>query len=219
MRVIAGEARGRPLQAPKGAATRPTSDKVKGALFSMLESLLLRSGDAGAATGDGVWAGKRVLDLYAGSGALGIEALSRGAAAATLVEQDRAARAAIEVNLRATGFAARVRVRPQSVAAYLRGATAGGEGCDIILADPPYADPGIEGTLASLAVSPLVTPCSVLVVEHARQVGLAERYGDLTRVRERRHGDTVISCWLGSARLAAWQSVDGAAAEPADEEE
>src|SRR5581483_8943357 len=90
MRVIAGAARGRPLQAPKSPATRPTSDLVRGAIFSMLETR-------------GAWF-TRVLDLYAGTGAMGIEALSRGAERAVFVERDRAACAVITANLEKTGL-------------------------------------------------------------------------------------------------------------------
>ncbi len=203
MRVIAGEARGRPLRAPKTEATRPTSDKVKGAIFSMIESLLVRTGDAAAVeTGEGVWAGKVVLDLYAGSGALGIEALSRGAARCDFVEQERAAIAAIAANLAATGLSTRGRVWPMPVQSFLRAERPAEISYDIILADPPYADPDLAEVVATLSRSPFIAPRTVVVVEHSRRVLLPERCGDLLRVRERRHGDTVASIWLGPARIA-----------------
>lgn len=219
MRVIAGDARGRPLRAPKGGATRPTSDKVRGAIFSMLESLLWRSGDAAAVeAGDGVWAGKRVLDLYAGSGALGIEALSRGAESAVFVDQSRAACAAAEANLRTLGLAERAQVRCQPVVGYLRGAAASAGPCDIILADPPYANQDLDETLVLLSASGLVGQWSVVVVEHARGVELAETVGELTRTRARRHGGTAVSVWVGPARLAALAGDVGGDTEAADEE-
>src|SRR6185437_7225910 len=122
MRVIAGSARGRPLTGPAGSQTRPTSDKVKGALFSMIESLLAvkrprptlpqEELEPGLAE---VWEGLSVLDLYAGTGALGIEALSRGADWCDFVESSAAARRVIERNLKATGLEDRARVLGLSV--------------------------------------------------------------------------------------------------------
>lgn len=120
MRIIAGEWRGRALQAPKGDATRPTADRTREALFSMLTSRL------------GGFEGLRVADFFAGSGALGFEALSRGAAHCVFVEQDRQALAALSANAAALGL--RADVRAQSVMAL--GATS--EACDLILMDPPY---------------------------------------------------------------------------------
>lgn len=120
MRVIAGTWRGRPLVVPKGAATRPTADRVREALFSMLVS---RVGD---------FAGLRVADLFAGSGALGIEALSRGAAHCTFVEQDGAALVALKANLATLGIAGDVRA--QSVMSLPLAPAP----CDIMLLDPPY---------------------------------------------------------------------------------
>src|SRR5438874_12752325 len=99
MRVIAGSAKGRPLVAPKGLEVRPTTDKVKGAIFSMVDAIAFRRADDVGASPFG-----RVLDLFAGSGALGIEALSRGAEHVDFVEASAPARAAIVENLRRTGF-------------------------------------------------------------------------------------------------------------------
>ena len=113
MRVIAGSAKGRPLHAPRGKAVRPTSDKVKGAIFSMLEALLLARlpESAHGYAQEELWAGVRMLDLYAGSGALAIEALSRGAAWADLVETSHAACQVIRRNLAETGLAERARLQ------------------------------------------------------------------------------------------------------------
>ncbi len=122
MRIVAGEWRGRKLTAPKGEATRPTADRMRETLFSMLTSRL------------GSFEGLQVVDLFAGSGALGLEALSRGAAHCLFVEQDRAALDAIRANIAALGAQARARVEAGSVM-QLRAASAP---CDLILADPPY---------------------------------------------------------------------------------
>src|SRR3954470_18623721 len=122
MRIIAGNWRGRPLQAPAGQATRPTADRARETLFSMLTSRL------------GSFEGLRVADLYAGSGALGLEALSRGAASATFVETDRAASVAIRRNAERLGAAERIRILGGSALAL-----PASEPFDLIFADPPYA--------------------------------------------------------------------------------
>lgn len=122
MRIVAGEWRGRKLTAPKGEATRPTADRARETLFAMLTSRL------------GSFEGLQVADLFAGSGALGLEALSRGAAHCLFVEQDRAALDSIRANIAALGAQARTRVEAGSVMG-LRAAPAP---LDLILADPPY---------------------------------------------------------------------------------
>jgi 16S rRNA (guanine966-N2)-methyltransferase len=134
MRIIAGEWRGRRLAAPAGMLTRPTADRTRETLFSMLASRI------------GSFDGLRVADLYAGSGALGLEALSRGAAHATFVEIDRAALKAIDANVTALGAAARISMRSMS-AAILPSA----DPFDLVFADPPYA-PG-SGTDVAAAVA------------------------------------------------------------------
>lgn len=123
MRVISGTARGRRLVAPEGSTTRPTSDRVREATFNALGSL-------------GAVVDATVLDLFAGSGALGIEALSRGAAHATFVDQDRSAVRAVEANLATCGLAARATVVGSPVARYL--ARGGEQRWDLALIDPPY---------------------------------------------------------------------------------
>lgn len=123
MRVISGTARGRRLVAPDGSTTRPTSDRVKEATFNALGSL-------------GAVVDLTVLDLFAGSGSLGIEALSRGAAHATFVDPDRSARAAIEANLATTGLADRATVAAGPADRFLRSAS--GRRWDLALLDPPY---------------------------------------------------------------------------------
>lgn len=126
MRVISGTARGRRLVAPEGASTRPTPDRVREATFNALGSL-------------GAVVDANVLDLFAGSGAMGIEALSRGAAHATFVDHDRAALRAIEANLAACGLTARATVVASTVERFVAGAAAGAQRWDLALLDPPYA--------------------------------------------------------------------------------
>ena len=134
MRIISGDWRGRKLVAPAGMTTRPTADRTRETMFSMLASRL------------GGFEGLRVADLYAGSGALGLEALSRGAAEAVFVETDRGAMKAIEANVATLGAGARVSVRGLSAAAL-----PAGHSFDLVFADPPY-QPG-SGTAAAAAVA------------------------------------------------------------------
>jgi 16S rRNA (guanine966-N2)-methyltransferase len=174
VRVVAGRFGGRRLQAPRGRDTRPTSDRVREALFAMLGPL----------------EGERVLDLFAGSGALGIEALSRGAAAATLVERDARAIAVIRANLQALELAddeARVVHAPAHAA--LRDASARGDAYDLVLLDPPYRDAPALGRELSQALPAVLAPDARVVAESDRRAPLAL---ELPVVRERRYGDTLI---------------------------
>src|SRR3981081_3164733 len=137
MRVIAGTARGRLLRAAD--KTRPTADLVKGAIFSMLEALAYKRGFEPDEEGNlaAALAWPRALDLFAGSGGLGIEALSRGAQSVAFVEQDREAARIIQANLRTTGLDERARVHQAAVLSALR--TVRGP-IDLVFLDPPYAD-------------------------------------------------------------------------------
>jgi 16S rRNA (guanine966-N2)-methyltransferase len=168
MRVVAGEAKGRRLQAPKGEATRPTSDRVREAIFDVLGSL-------------GGVAGNSVADLFAGSGALAIEALSRGASHAVLVDHSPAAVAAIRANLAATGLAERAEVVRDDVARWAERAVPVG----VVLCDPPYAFSDWAPLLAWLW--PL---CDLAVFESAGAIDPGERWRVL---KEKRYGGTVVT--------------------------
>lgn len=151
MRIIAGEWRGRKLVAPAGTSTRPTADRTRETLFSMLASRL------------GSFEGLRVADLYAGSGALGLEALSRGAAHATFVESDRAAIKAIEANAAALGATDRIAIRATSAAAL-----PASEPLDLVFADPPY-EPGLGSAVAeAVARAGWLAPSGWMSVETHR---------------------------------------------------
>ena len=152
MRIIAGEWRGRPLKAPLGQGTRPTADRARETLFSMLTSRL------------GTFEGLRVADLYAGSGALGLEALSRGAAHATFVDNDPAALAAIRANLASLNAAARADVRPLS-AATLPPA----QPFDLLFADPPYAPESGTSLVSAVRAAGWLAPGGWLAVETEAQ--------------------------------------------------
>lgn len=152
MRVIAGIAKGRRLKAPAGRKVRPTADRVKEALFSVLEDRVK---------------GSRVLDLYAGAGGLGIEAISRGAAKAVMVESSPAALAAIAANLEITGFSERARVIKGRAEAAVRSILEKGSSFDLIFMDPPYKISGseLERIFDSLIKRDLVTSRSLLILE------------------------------------------------------
>jgi 16S rRNA (guanine966-N2)-methyltransferase len=171
MRVIAGAYRGRTLQPPRGRATRPTSDRVREALFSIL-------GDVG---------GLAVLDLYAGSGALAIETLSRGAARATLVDRSRPAIEAVQRNLNALGIEAEV-VRADAVA-WCERAKRSARQYDLVFLDPPYRHGSLLGGRLTAALDGVLTPRARVVAESDRRepLGLG-----LHLLDERRYGDTLI---------------------------
>ena len=172
MRVIAGSYRGRRLRAPPGAATRPTSDRVREALFSVL--------------GDRV-EGARVLDLFAGSGALGIEALSRGAREATFVDNAAAAIRALETNLRDVSAEATV-VRAEA-RRFLGGASRSARQYDLVFLDPPYRLAATLGPELSGPLGCVLAEQAVVVAESDRRTSLAL---DLPLEDERRYGDTLI---------------------------
>ncbi|MGI8983921.1 MAG: 16S rRNA (guanine(966)-N(2))-methyltransferase RsmD [Acidimicrobiales bacterium] len=167
MRVVAGLAGGRRLQAPAGRKVRPTSERVREALFNALGSM------------DAI-AGASVLDLFAGSGALGIEALSRGAASATFVEADARAVAAVKANLLATGLGERARVVQSDVVRFLSHPPPAP--VDLAFADPPYAFSGWADVLDRL-------PAALVAVEARSHLDLGPAWRP---VRSKRYGDTVI---------------------------
>lgn len=173
MRVIAGSAGGLRLVAPRDPGTRPITDRVKETLFAIL--------------GDRV-VGARVLDLYAGSGAIGIEALSRGAAHATFVERGREALTAMRHNLAHTGMGDRASVIAVAVEAFLEAPPPGA--WDLAIADPPYAERAILAPLERLV--PHLAPGATVVVKHFWRTPIPEPPG-LRRWRERRFGETGLT--------------------------
>ena len=174
MRVIAGSLKGRRLKTPDWEGLRPTSDKLRETLFNILAPRI---------------AGARVLDAYAGTGALGIEALSRGAAAVTFIENDRRAQALIEANLAQcridTGYTV-LGTSAARAADVLRDEPP----FDIVLLDPPYDSPAAP---ALAEVESLVAPLGVVVLEHGRRADVPAHSGRLVRVRQVISGDSVLS--------------------------
>jgi len=177
VRIIAGSFRGHTLRAPHGQATRPTADRVREALFSIL-------GDV---------SGLDVLDLFAGSGALGLEALSRGAATATFVEEARPALAALRDNVATLDVAAQATIVPAEARAALRRLAAGPRRFGLAFLDPPYAASGTAGVLADLVGHGLLVPGAWVVVEHATRTPAPEAPALLDRRFERAYGDTTLA--------------------------
>ena len=180
MRVIAGTARGLRLQAPPGREVRPTTDRVREATFNALNSL-------------GLIEGARVVDLFAGSGALGIEALSRGAAQCTFCDTSAAALDCVRSNLRHTGLADSATVHRSDAHNHLVGPTAGPY--DLAIADPPYGEEHFAELLAAV-------DAPVVVLESAREPEVPPGW---TLVRQRRYGTTVVTI---VSRIEAPQSND-----------
>ena len=192
MRVIAGSMKGHPLKVPRSTRTRPMSQRIREAVYSTLASLGVRP--------------ERVLDLYAGSGGIGIEALSRGAAWCDFVEQNAAACAVIRDNLAATRFGERAAVHQASVESFV---ARGGEPYDLVLMDPPYADPRIVETLTALAASAAVADGTVVVLGHWPRLEPPGQVGVLRRLRHRCHGDSCFSIYeADGAALAAGEPVE-----------
>lgn len=193
-RVIAGTAGGRRLAVPAGRHTRPTSDRAREGLFGTVLALC------------GSLDGLRVLDLYAGSGAVGLEALSRGAGHVLLVEADARAARVIRANIDAVGLPGAELVTDRVDRVLARGPAAGRY--DLAMADPPYAVPGadVTGMLAALAEGAWLAPGAVVAVERETRSGAVSWPAGYTPDRSRRYGDTTF--WYG---LAAGGSPPGRA--------
>jgi 16S rRNA (guanine966-N2)-methyltransferase len=173
MRVVRGSHGGRVLRAPPGADTRPTSEKVREAIFNILPDVT----------------GMRVLDLFAGSGALGIEALSRGAGHATFVDQGKAALTAVRANLRELGLDSRATVLAGDAVA-LAGRHVPASPWQLVFIDPPYRSDLAVRSASALAH---LADDAVVVIEHDRRNAPPEVLGSLLRTDVRRYGDTMVS--------------------------
>lgn len=181
MRVIAGQYRSRVLQAPRGLDTRPTSDRLRETLFNVLAPRM---------------EGAVFLDLYAGSGAVGIEALSRGAREAIFVEQADAANRVIRANLAALGIGGGYALEARSVSAGLQRLIESGRKADLVFLDPPYVEAAeyerALGLLGGECVG-ILTSDALVIAEHEKRRELAERYGALVRYRVLKQGDAALS--------------------------
>lgn len=181
MRVIAGTARGRQLLAPKNLRVRPTADRVKEALFSILLSRL------------GELDGMRVLDIFAGSGSLGIEALSRGAEYAVFIDSHRESAELVRKNLEITKFAASARVVLQEAAAALKSLERLERPFHLVFLDPPYGEGQTERLLDILSASPLVDSGTTIVAEFSAKENIPAAFGRLLESERRSYGDTALS--------------------------
>ena len=184
MRIVAGTARGRPLEGPKDSRTiRPTADRVRETLFNVL----------------GQWMeGETVLDLYAGTGALALEALSRGAPHAVLVDQDREAVRLCRANAEALGFAGQVEVMNAPVERALEQLGRAGRRFALVFADPPYAVRGVLGILEQVERAAVLAPGGRLCIEHDKREEAPDSIGPLTRVDQRAFGDTRVSLYASA---------------------
>ena len=177
MRVIAGKARGVQLKTPDGMATRPTADRVKEALFSILHFDL---------------PGAKILDLFGGTGQLGIEALSRGAASAVFVDEREAACALIKENLRRTRLSEQATVVRSDYQAFLRCCK---EKFDIIILDPPYSEVFLENSLKMITEIDILQSGGIIATECPFGKELPARCSDIVRVKEYKYGQTMIALY------------------------
>lgn len=178
MRIISGTSKGRKLVTPKRYSVRPTSDRVKESLFNILGSEV---------------EGKVVLDLFAGTGNLGIEALSRGAKRVIFVEKGRQALRLIQTNLNQFGLADRSEILPKDVNRAIGILKQRGECFDLILMDPPYEKGLIQRTLMKLNTHPIYHGDSILVIEHNRREPLPHILEGWNLIRQQKIGDTLLS--------------------------
>jgi 16S rRNA (guanine(966)-N(2))-methyltransferase RsmD len=178
MRVIGGNSRGRRLKVPKGRAIRPTSGRVKEALFNILPHDL---------------SGLKVLDLFAGSGNVSIEALSRGAAEAILVDSSSGAGKVIRENLRRLRATGRTKVWITPVLRAVRLLARRGESFDLIFLDPPYEQRLVEATLKAINTGELLRRSGLTIAEHSIREPVQSRYGGLALTDQRRYGGTLLS--------------------------
>lgn len=178
MRVIAGALKGRRLAVPRGSTTRPTADQVRTALMDTLTPALSTA---------------RVLDLFAGAGGVGLEAISRGADHATFVERDIRAVQALDANVRALGVEAQARVLRLEVARALPLLEREGACFDIVFLDPPYEGDLVGATLSVLGNGRLVRPGGLVIAQHPTKRPPASEVGGLQAFRTRRFGETTLT--------------------------
>lgn len=178
MRVITGTARGHKLKAPGGMSTRPTADRVKETLFNLLGDRVIDS---------------RFLDLFAGTGGIGIEALSRGAAQAVFIEKNPRAVRVIRENLLHTGLADRAVVHRQDAVSALDMLGKSEQIFDLIFVDPPYLKGYEEKVLEKINNNGLMDEKGILVIESSKKDTLPEHTGQLTMVRREKYGDTLLN--------------------------
>lgn len=180
MRVIAGSAKGKRLKAKEGLVTRPTSARVREAIFDILAPYL---------------EGSSFLDLYAGSGAVAIEALSRGAGRAVLVDHDPTCRRLAESNLRLAGLSRKAEVRCRDVGEALLAMGRKGEKFDLVFLDPPYQEELVDKTLKMILLAGVLRDGGLVLAEHGRRETVPGEVGTLQKLKHYRYGDTMLSLY------------------------
>lgn len=178
MRIIAGSAKKRVLSVPRGWTGRPTADRVKESLFNILGERVVES---------------RFLDIFAGTGNVGIEALSRGARRAVFVEQDRRAAEAIKKNLDLTGFTGHAMILKQDAITAVNSLAATRELFDLIFLDPPYCCGYEANVISGLSRLELLAPGGLIVAESSKREELPSTIGKLIMFRREKYGDTILS--------------------------
>lgn len=176
MRIISGQGRGQKIKVPKSEGTRPAQDLVRQAIFSILYGMV---------------EGSRVLDLFAGSGSLGLEALSRGAEQSTFVDDDRHCAQIIKENLRLAGFESRGEVSQEDAQRFVDSAAESGERFNLIFLDPPYKIGTPLHLLKSLAQ--ILAPSGVVIFTHAKETAVPENIDGLSLLQKRAYGGTTVS--------------------------
>ncbi|AOT68405.1 16S rRNA (guanine(966)-N(2))-methyltransferase RsmD [Geosporobacter ferrireducens] len=184
MRVIAGLAKGRRLKSPVGLATRPTTDRIKESIFSILHPYLLES---------------YVLDLFSGTGNLGIEALSRGAEKAIFVDNNKNSIRVICENIEITGFKEKSKVFHQEALKTIRELAHLEQKYDIVFMDPPYLKGFIIPCVQAIEEEGLLSSTGIIVIEHDSKDVLPEKFAKLTRIKNRKYGNTTISIYSEEA--------------------
>lgn len=184
MRVISGSARGRPLKAVPGMGTRPTTDKVKEAIFSMIGPY---------------FSGGRALDLFAGTGGLGIEALSRGMDAAVFVDADKKSVDVIRANLQAARLEDKAEVYRNDASRALKALGKRGTAFDLVFLDPPYKMTAIAELMLAMLELNLLAESATIVVEHDASRSFDERIGDAIRLKHTEYGETAVSIYRRNA--------------------
>lgn len=180
MRVIAGQAKGRPLRAVPGRSTRPTTDKVKEAIFSIIGPY---------------FDGERVLDLFAGTGGLGIEALSRGAGSAVFIDINARSIEVVRLNLAATGMTKQALVYRNDASRAIKLLSKKDDAFDLIFLDPPYDKETADELLVLLSQNNLVQDRAIAVVEHAASLAYPDELAGFTRFRHAAYGEAAISVY------------------------
>jgi 16S rRNA (guanine966-N2)-methyltransferase len=185
MRIIGGEARGRPIRCPRGCRIRPTTDRVKESLFAILHPVT----------------GLRFLDVFAGCGNVGLEALSRGASFAVFVERESRLAQAIRGNLQVLGFEDRAEIRMADAGPAMKRLGEKEERFDVVFADPPYDEGFVAGLIASLEGKDILAEDGLVVIQHSvREMPEASQMHKMVMADQRRYGDTMLSFFKTGAR-------------------